>query len=235
MEVPELVKNLYEVLSSIPPEFDRAQELLAAYQPTEEELMWVAVELTEHTMCEYSDMRSGVFPDMIPGYLHRDYLYDATAFLLEHGLNPNTVINEGSMFDADNAMFQLKFTDGPDVAARVIRLYMEHGGDPNLYIRENYGETLLSCIEYDIYEFGDYEKPDDENLVQCVIVLQAYGGGWRGKDKKFHTPFTMREGYSSEIFKEFEKFDYRFGKEKGHPGDIHVFEKATGKTVADYV
>ena len=66
------------------------------------------------------------------------------------------------------------------------------------------------------------------------MVLQAYGGGWDGKDGKFHQPFTMREGYDSAILKEFEKFDYRFA-ENGGPGSIHIFEKATGKVVADYV
>ena len=233
MNVPEPVQKLYEALSCIPPDFDKAQELLAAYQPTEEELMWVAVELTDNTMGEYRDVMDEGCTSVTLDGMHRNYLYDTILFLLEHGLKPNTVINKGSMSDADNAMFCLKFTDGPDVAARVMRLYMEHGGDPNLYIRENYGETLLSNIEFDIYEYGDYEKPDDENLVQCVMVLQAYGGGWIGKDKKFHTSFTMREGYSSEIFKEFEKFDYRTGREE-HPGNIHVFEKATGVTVADY-
>ena len=35
--------------------------------------------------------------------------------------------------------------------------------------------------------------------------------------------------------KEFEKFDYRFGTEKGHLGPIHIFEKATGTVVADYI
>jgi hypothetical protein len=45
----------------------------------------------------------------------------------------------------------------------------------------------------------------------------------------------MCEGYRSEIFKEFEKFDYRFGTEKGHLGPIHIFEKATGTVVADYI
>ena len=48
------------------------------------------------------------------------------------------------------------------------------------------------------------------------------------------TIFDVRR-YRSEIFKEFEKFDYRFGTEKGHLGPIHIFEKATGTVVADYI
>ncbi|MFV8290257.1 hypothetical protein, partial [Faecalibacterium taiwanense] len=58
--------------------------------------------------------------------------------------------------------------------------------------------------------FGEDGRCD--HLVQCLMVMQAYGGGWHGTDGKFHRPFSMCEGYRSEIFKEFEKFDYRFGQ-----------------------
>ena len=44
-----------------------------------------------------------------------------------------------------------------------------------------------------------------------------------------------REPSVEEVKKEFEKFDYRFGTEKGHLGPIHIFEKATGTVVADYI
>lgn len=47
--------------------------------------------------------------------------------------------------------------------------------------------------------------------------------------------FRCAKGTASEIFKEFEKFDYRFGTEKGHSHLIHIFEKATGTVVADYI
>ena len=40
--------------------------------------------------------------------------------------------------------------------------------------------------------------------------MQAYGG--RFDDGT--VPFVMRDGLGSEIFKEFEKFDYQFGNEK---------------------
>lgn len=228
--VPEQVKNLYEALSCIPPEFDRARELLAAYQPTEEELMRVAIELAGDTFCEYSDAMSEERPGKKPEHLHRDYLYDEMAFLLEHGLNPNTLLEPDT--DAQNVMINLAFTDGPDVAARVMRLLLEHGGDPNLYVQ---GETPTTWVDDEMCIDPAYTREYFDNRVQVAMVLQAYGGGWMGKDKKFYTPFTMREGYSSEIFKAFEKFDYRFGEKEGWPGDIHVFEKATGKTVADYV
>lgn len=236
MKVPENVKKMYEVLSCIPPDFETAKALFAEYQPSEEELMWLAVELTDNTFCEYKDwLLEKSAPEQLRGKQHRYYLYDTITFLLEQGLKPNAIIDADSSGEAENAMFLLQYTDGPDVAAQIMRLYMEHGGNPNLYIKNNYGDTLISEIEFDIYEFGDYEKPENENLVQCVMVLQAYGGGWNGKDGKFHQPFSMREGYDSAILKEFEKFDYRIGVERGHPGSVHVFEKATGKVVADYV
>ena len=236
MNVPAAVETMKEALSQIPPDFAAAERLFGTYQPTDEELMWLAVELTDNTFCEYGDwLWEKTASEQPREKQHRDFLFDTISFLLERGLKPNAVIDADSLGEEDNAMFLLQYTDGPDVAARVMRLYMEHGGDPNLYLKSGYGDTLISEIEFEIYEYGSYKKPKDENLVQCVMVLQAYGGGWDGKDGMFHQPFTMCEGYDSTILKEFERFDYRIGAEQGHPGPIHVFEKATGKIVADYI
>lgn len=231
MEASETVKRMYDALSCISPDFAAAKALFTEYQPSEEELMWLAVELTENTFGEYGDMLNEKCSSVMPGKVHRDHLYDTILFLLNHGLNPNTVVDEGTT-ESENVMPELRFTDGPDVAARTMRLLLEHGGDPNLDIDS---DTPLTWIDDELCIDPIWERHYCDHLVQCLMVMQAYGGGWEGKDGKFHQPFLMREGYSSKIFKEFEKFDYCFVEDENDPSSIHIFEKATGKIVADYI
>ena len=48
MKVTAQVRKLYSVLSCIPPDFEMAETLIAMHQPSEEEMMWLAVELAEN-------------------------------------------------------------------------------------------------------------------------------------------------------------------------------------------
>lgn len=222
-EPSEQIQQLYELLSQLPPELDTARKMMESEHPSELELAWLAKEVVDNTFSEYRDLIVDKTLEA-PGSLHREYLYQTVEFLLEQGLNPNIVVD-----NEENVMFGLEFTDGPDVAAKVMRLLLEHGGNPNLYV---VSDNLVSEIEFEIYEYRSYKKPKDEHRVQLTMVLQAYGGHW---PKDNSVTYTMRDGYKAEIFKEFEKFDYRTGYEAGSPGYIHIFEKATGKTVADYL
>ena len=227
MKVTAQVRKLYSVLSCIPPDFEMAETLIAMHQPSEEEMMWLAVELAENTFGEYGDALVGGNLSAVQVRLHRDYLYDTVHFLLEHGMNPNTIVDQDTTETA-NIMADLRFTEGPDMAARTMRLLLEHGGDPNL---EGCTLTPMIWMEMELHIDPIYERLYCDNLVQCLLVMQAYGG--RFDDGT--VPFVMRDGLGSEIFKEFEKFDYQFGNEEGAPGYIHVFERTTRKIVADYV
>lgn len=227
MKVTAQVRKLYSVLSCIPPDFEMAETLIAMHQPSEEEMMWLAVELAENTFGEYGDALVGGNLSAAQVRLHRDYLYDTVHFLLEHGMNPNTIVDQDTTETA-NIMADLRFTEGPDMAARTMRLLLEHGGDPNL---EGCTLTPMIWMEMELHIDPIYERLYCDNLVQCLLVMQAYGG--RFDDGT--VPFVMRDGLGSEIFKEFEKFDYQFGNEEGAPGYIHVFKRTTRKIVADYV
>ena len=224
-EPSERMKRLYELLSQIPPEYDAARRMLEAEKPGEEELAWLAAELVNDTFGEYGDWLYNGAAVAAPGKLHRDYLYQVIELLLEQGLNPNVVLD-----DEENAMFLLRYTDGPDVAAKIMRLFLEHGGDPNLY---GASDNLVSDIEFDMYEYGEYKKPRDEHRVQLTMILQAYGGHW--PENRENVTYMMQNGNKAEIFKEFEKYDYFCGDAEGHLGDIHIFNKATGEIVADYI
>ena len=59
MKVTAQVRKLYSVLSCIPPDFEMAETLIAMHRPSEEEMMWLAVELAENTFGEYGDKLAG--------------------------------------------------------------------------------------------------------------------------------------------------------------------------------
>lgn len=59
MKVTAQVRKLYHVLSCIPPDFEMAETLIAKHRPSEEEMMWLAVELAENTFGEYGDALVG--------------------------------------------------------------------------------------------------------------------------------------------------------------------------------
>lgn len=213
-EPSERMKRLYELLSQIPPEYDAARQMLEAEKPGEEELAWLAIQLTEDTFDDETE--------------NRNDLYCKIALLLEHGLNPNTILDAGTT-EADNVMMNLKFLYGADVGASVMRLLLEQGGDPNLNVE---GWTPLSWIDADLGMkpiIKDVEL--SRNFVQCIMVIQAYGGKF--SDGK--VPFAMHKGYSSAMLKELKRFDYFFGKGQNDKCLLHIFNKATGEIVADYI
>ena len=111
MKVTAQVRKLYSVLSRIPPDFEMAETLIAMHQPSEEEMMWLAVELAENTFGEYGDALVGGNLSAAQVRLHRDYLYDTVHFLLEHGMNPNTIVDQDTTETA-NIMAGLRFTEG---------------------------------------------------------------------------------------------------------------------------
>ena len=167
MKVTAQVRKLYSVLSCIPPDFEMAETLIAMHRPSEEEMMWLAVELAENTFGEYGDALVGGNLSAAQVRLHRDYLYDTVHFLLEHGMNPNTIVDQGTTETA-NIMADLRFTEGPDMAARTMRLLLEHGGDPNL---EGCTLTPMIWMEMELHIDPIYERLYCDNLVQCLSLI----------------------------------------------------------------
>lgn len=152
--------------------------------------MWLAVELADNTFGEYRDMLNENCPRVTPGKVHRDYLYDTILFLLDHEMDPNTVVDEHTT-EAENIMAVLRFTDGPDVAARTMRLLLEHGGDPNLDVDSL---TPLSWMDDELCIDPIWERWCCDHLVQCLMVMQAYGGGWHGTDGNSIDHFRCAKG-----------------------------------------
>ena len=158
--------------------------------------------------------------------MHSNYVIEAINMLLEFGLDPNAI------FDNDNVLWNAMWIDSPNVAASLMRLLLENGGDPNHFIPAEH-DTLFEYIAFKV-SYDEYTH-DYYHTVQCWLVLMAYGACWRNGE----IPLTMLGNKSVEIFKEFEQFDYEIEplpQEAGKYGCwiMHIFNIHTREEVARY-
>lgn len=147
--------------------------------------------------------------------------------LLSNGLDANLVIcDDGRNYE--NILQSVQYFDDGDLNARIARNILIHQGTPNVVID---GESLFrevdGCLMTDI-QMGLYpEKWMLDNAFRFWLVLVGFGG--LIIDGK--SPVEMCNGYRAEIFREFEKFDYRIThNEKDF--DMEIFEKETGTVAA---
>lgn len=223
MELVYLIKKKFE---DTPSDLDGIKELLAQRKFTAEELAEIAVDFTDECFCEYHDALDPEIESVTIENMHSNYVFDAINLLLEAGLDPNTVVND------DNAIWNAMYIDAPNVAASVMRLLLEEGGNPNHIIPAE-GESLFEnidfCVSYDEYTHKYF------HTVQCWLVLMAYGACWPDGG----IPITMLGDNSIEIFKEFERYDYEIEPLPQEPNKfgcwiMHIFDKETREEVAVY-
>ena len=124
--------------------------------------------------------------------------------LLRLGLQPNLVLQDDEHRACWNVMENFLFVANGDIAPRIMRMMMEHGGDPNLEISdESLFEKLDSDIWFDMVEMQEMMWKFDIEF-KIWLVLISYGGSLKGGI----CPLDMKAGYRVEDLRAFEKFDY---------------------------
>lgn len=221
-----LVKQIKEVFEQEPSHLDEIRSLLSLRELTKEELADLAISFTNECFCEYRDALDAEVESVTIENMHSNYVIEAINILLEFGLDPNTV------FVDDNVLWNAMWIDSPNVAASLMRLLLENGGDPNHFIPAEH-ETLFEYIAFKV-SYDQYTH-DYFHTVQCWLVLMAYGACWRDGE----IPLTMLGNKSVEIFKEFEQFDYEIEPLPQEPGKygcwiMHIFNIHTQEEVARY-
>ncbi len=211
-----------------PAGFAKIDHLLLEKNFTIEELAMLANAAVGVCFCEF---RSAVDPEgygLNPEFrtVHIDNLCSNSPeqvleCLLRHGYDPNISIGE------ENAFWDLKYVDTPNVGARCMRLLLENGADPNLIIVSEPG-SLFENIDFDVnFENGSRWY---YNTVQCWLVLMAYGGHlYNGT-----IPVKMLNGNPVEIFKGIELFDYSIEDLPNNCWRMNIFNAKTGEKVAQY-
>lgn len=147
--------------------------------------------------------------------------------LLDNGLDANLVIcDDGRNYE--NILQSIQYFDDGDLNARIARNILLRHGTPNLVVDggplfREIDANLMNDIGWGLYP----EKWMLDNAFRFWLVLVGCGGVIiDGK-----SPVKMCEGYNSEIFRDFEKFDYRIFHKKDD-FDMEIFEKDSGIIVA---
>ena len=223
MELMGLIKKKF---NDDPSDLDGIRGLLAKRKFTAVELAELAVDFTDNCFCEYYDALDPKVESVTVENMHSNYIVDAINLLLEFGLDPNVIVRD------ENVLWNAMDINAPNVAASVMKLLLENGGDPNHIIpaeRESIFEYIAFKVSYDEYTHKYF------HTVQCWLLLMAYGACWRNGE----IPITMLGGNPVEIFKEFEKYDYKIEplpQETGKYGCwiMHIFNRETKEEVAIY-
>ena len=221
-----LVNQIKEIFKQEPSNLDEIKKLLSLREFTKDELAELAVAFTDECFSEYYDALEPEVDSVTIENMHSNYVVKAIEVLLEFGLDPNTI------FDNDNVLWCAMWIDAPNVAATVMRMLLENGGDPNHFIPAEH-ETLFEYIAFKV-SYDEYTR-DYFHTVQCWLVLMAYGACWRDGG----IPITMLGKHSVEIFKEFEQYDYEIEPLPPEPGKygcwiMHIFNIHTQEEVARY-
>lgn len=161
---------LCELLDALPPDYETAIRLIDKNDFSAEDLTITGNYLI--WSCIYS-YRLGDNNEILDDHRqeHLSYIKRSLDILLKSGLKPNC-------FDQDheNVMFTTQYIQDPVIGPQVMKMFLENGGDPNLYISEpGFSEgTLFEYIDEKIC-MGDGDEKN-ESLVRCWLLLMAYGG-----------------------------------------------------------
>lgn len=191
-KLSEQAKELEKALSALPPKYEMADEFFSKYEITAEELSKIACNLMD--LCGdwhfTEDLNDLVEEDTICSYI-----YKIMQYLFSKGYDPNMLTDDG----CDCAMDAIRFITYPDgLAPRLMRLFLEHGADPNLVVE---GESVFEHIDFAV----SFDEFFSRSTVYCWLVLMAYGGRL-GEDK--HLPLKMYDNLDVSIFKRFEDYAY---------------------------
>lgn len=221
-----MVKEIIGIFKTVPVDFAKIEEILSVYSFTKKEMAEIANLCVDECFCEYRDMVAENGENLDMENMHSYYILRMISLLLQYGLDPNVTIDE------DNALWGAMYIDAPNVGASVMRLLLEHGGDPNHCTPED-PETIFEYINFKVsYDEYTYEWL---HTVQCWLVLMAHGACW--DDGKI--PLTMLNENSVEIFKNFEKYTYTIEYLPQEPNKygcwiMHIYDKETYEEVAVY-
>lgn len=218
------IDSLFELCDRLDADLGRIESFIVDNHASPEEITVAAIRLAHTHTHEISLSNYPDTPLPSPAERITTGWVELFELFLKYGLLPNLIIQEDH--DELNIMNEIRHIQNEDVAPTIMRMLMEHGGDPNLFID---GGSIFEDLDYfvvfDVVELDNKLIFDVEFKVW--LVLMGYGG----YIKDHECPVQMKNGYSIEIFKNFEEFDYRI---EFIPKDwfMHIYRKDNGEEVA---
>lgn len=222
------MERLFQMCSQKPLPLDSIRDLLLKKQYTAEQLTQVVIRhFRENCWCETQDFESeyGRLPQRHEVFCTS--LYDLLGLFLEFGLDPNI------SYEHETVLSAVLYIDYHYDAADAARLLLESGADPNAIADQQFEESAFEQIDCDVI-FGALEQEDRrvyDSWVHAWLVMVGFGA----KTDIGAVPVKMKEGYSVEIFREHERFDFTIEMTKASRDGwiMHIFEKETGREVAE--
>jgi len=218
------MERLYKACMQIPVQFSQIKQMLDEGNYSSEDITSAMLKFVDDAC--FLETREFVNTNgRIPlkQELHIGYLYELIVLFLEYGLDSNLIINDETVLRA------LTYVDYDCVAADAARLLLENGADPNMDID---GESAFDSIDFDVI-FGSFEQ-EDRRMYNSWVHLWLIMIGFGGTPRNGTPPLSMQEGYSFEILRNHERFDFSIEKTSPDPDGwiMHVFDKLTGEDVA---
>ena len=149
--------------------------------------------------------------------------------LIQNGLDANLTVHDTGCCYTD-ILEPLQFLDDGDLAAKILRDLLVHGGNPNRLIDgEPFFEEVDSTLATDI-SLGLFEtKTQLDRAVRFWLVLMGFGGTIRN----LSCPVKLYGDYQLSDFQEYERFDYRITYETGKR-QLIILEKDTIAATCDF-
>lgn len=221
------IDGLFELCKAQPFDIEKIKRYIQNNNMNSEEVTRAALKLCDYGMLSYSEYlyhnEREPKPEELPTY-NWELLFD---ILIDNGLDANLVTcDDGHNYE--NILQSVQYLDDGELGARVLRNILSKGGTPNVVI-----DNTPFFVEVDAdfiidIDMGLYpHKWQIDNAFRFWMVLIGFGGVI--KDGKL--PVKMCDGYSPDIFKNFEKFDYCITHtEKDF--ELQILEKETSAVVA---
>lgn len=217
------MEELYQACCAIPCDLVKIRRLLETKHYTPKELTQTAQRFVMDDCTFDSDdfcRENGREPERRELAVHN--LYELLTLLLEFGLDPNAIGDDG------NIMSQLCYVYNGYDAANSMRLLLENGGNPNLML-EDYSICgwMGVRVSFDLSEYG----PDDlDDMIHTWFVLLGYGS----RSSTGEEQIDMKNGHSVEELRQHEQYHYVVERHSAEWNDwtMHIIQKDTGEEIA---
>lgn len=192
-----------------------------------EEVTRTALKLCDHGFCSYSDYLYEYEKEPLPEELETYNWESLFDILIESGLDANLVICDDGI-NYENLLQSLQFLDDGDLSARILRNVLKNNGNPNIMLGgRNLFEDIDSDLIFDIQLGLYHHKWQLDKAWRYWLVMVGFGGTINNGQ----SPVEMCNRLQPDIFKEFEKYDYRI-KWLEKDFEMEIFDKETKIIVA---
>lgn len=221
------IDGLFELCKEQPFDIKKIENYIRNNKLNSEIITRTALKLCDYGFCAYGDYiyenDKKPKPQELPTY-NWEVLFNA---LIENGLDANLVVCDDGV-NYDNILQALKYLDDGDLNSRILRNILSKNGNPNVLI-DNIPlfEEINSDFIFDIDMGTYYYKWQVDNAFRFWLVLIGFGGVLRDGE----LPVKMQGNNKPDIFKNFEKFDYRIIRDKSD-FELQIIDNQTNAIIA---